>query len=244
MCIVGICGKRGTGRKTAGWLLAKTIDEIKNRTTKDKFLIKYESWVKLVILDPTEATSTHHCILESFGGIILDQIKLFCPDLMDFDLSDPLVLTNVVIAPATFEIKSKVDLEPDKVVTAERYYTEHLCNADIKYWLPIEEFIMLYAKNAIKNTFGSNVWLNVAKASKIPSDDIRIYWDVKTQAEADYCSEKGYLIELISSKREKAGGYREISYLDPDFVIDTTEGLEKCGDMFWNIAWDIFENNE
>lgn len=235
MCRVGIYGRRKSGRKTAAWLLAKTIEEQLNGTPKEKFEIKYESWVKLVILDESEARSTNSCILESFGGIILDQVMLFCPYLQNYDLHDHKQLSEYVICPTTFEIFPKDEINPEIIETAEDYAAYHDQWVADRY-MTLEEFIMLYARDTIKKMFGPNAFLNVAIASKIPSNDTRIYWDVKTQAEANYCADGGVLIELISKGREIDGGYKDIKYLDPDLVIDTTNGLGQCADQFWNAA--------
>lgn len=247
MCkILGICGRRGSGRKTAAWLLAQTIEEKRKGTSWEKYKVLFESWVKLVILDPAEATSTDHVVLDSFGEHILDQVKQLCPALIEYDLHDERVLENYYINPTTFGILLAGELYDEDKCTAAQYAEciKHSGEAPDTLYMSLGEFIIYFAHHTMKKAFGPNVWLNIATATAdaMGSPDIRIYWDVKTQAELDYISRnKGIIIELRNADREHSveTSYRDIKYLDPDVVLDTTLGLEGCAGMFWNISNNI-----
>lgn len=241
MCkIIGITGKRGSGRKTAAWLLAKTLEELRKGTTYEKYKALYECWVKLVIIDESEATSTDHVVLDSFGEHILDQIKQFCPSLIEFDLHDESFTNTNYINPTTLDVMS---VYPDNVVDAE-YYAECVQHRGIPEdtWMTITDFILYFAHYVMKRSFGDSVWLNIARytAQAMGTTDSRIYWDCKTQAELSYIDkEHGTIIEVRNADREEAGGYRDIKSLDPDFILDTTIGLHTCAETFWHIAKDI-----
>lgn len=242
MCrTIGICGARGTGRKTAAWLLAKTLEEQRSETPYEKFKALYECWVKLVIIDPSEACSTDHVILDSFGEHILDQIKQFVPSLIEYDLHDEAVTDNSWINPSTFDV---VNMRPDVIMNPQEYLNEindHIYPPD-ETFMTISDFILYFARDVMKKYFGDSVWLNVARytASAAGSSDSRIYWDCKTQAELDHIDKShGTIIELRNADRAINGGYRDIEALDPDFILDTVLGLENCAEHFWNIAAEI-----
>ena len=239
--IIGICGARGTGRRTAAWLLAKTLEEQRSGTSYEKFQALYECWVKLVIIDPSEACSTDHVILDSFGEHILDQIKQFVPSLIEYDLHDEAVTDNNWINPSTFDV---VNMRPDVIMNPQEYLDKinnHIC-LPFEIFMTISDFILYFARDVMKTYFGDSVWLNVARytASAAGSSDSRIYWDCKTQAELNYIDKSnGTIIELRNADRAMNGGYRDISALDPDFILDTVMGLERCAESFWNIATQI-----
>lgn len=248
MCkIIGICGRRGSGRVTAAWLLAQTMEEKRKGTPYEKFKVLFESWVKLVILDPAEATSTDHVILDSFGEHIIDQLKQFCPALIGYDLHDETDLKGFYINPATFEIEprgSEVFAYDDVDICTAKEYVEAISLSNrfpTGLYMSLDEFIIYFAHYTMKKAFGPNVWLNIASATAeaMGSPDSRIYWDVKTQAELEYISKNGgTIIELRNADREHDTDkmYRDIHYLDPDIILDTTLGLEGCADHFWNIV--------
>lgn len=243
MCkIIGISGARGTGRKTAAWLLAKTMEEQRAGTSYEKFKALYECWVKLVILDPAEACSTDHVMLDSFGEHILDQIKQFVPSLIDYDLHDESLININWINPGTFDVFT---IRPDNIMGLDDYIA-YIKNGDTlpsnDTFMTIADFILYFARDVMKKYFGDSVWLNVARYTAVAmgSDDSRIYWDCKTQAELNYVHDsKGTIIELRNADRAENGGYRDISFLDPDFILDTTIGLHTCAENFWNIAKEI-----
>lgn len=249
MCkVIGIYGKRGSGRKTAAWLIAKTLEEQRRGTKFEKYKALFECWVKLVIIDPAEATSTDHVILESFGEYIVSSVKQFCPVLTPYDIMGA-DKDAYLINPETFDITCCPD-EDSSIVTADGFkeLKEQLHPIfPSNCWMTLGEFVMYYAKMVIKENFGSRVWCNMmdATASLMDTEDIRIYWDVKTQDEIRYIDKKnGMLIELINEVRGRNGGYREISHLDPDIELDTTQGLEKCALSFWDIAMEIKNTNK
>ena len=249
MCkIIGICARKGAGRKTAAWLLAQTMEEIRKGTPYEKFKVLFESWVKLVILDPAEATSTDHVVLDSFGEHILDQVKQFCPVLIGYDLHDERTLQTIYINPATFEVIEDGKLPSDEcfVCTAREYvdYVDDNDEVPTTIYLSLGEFVMYFARYVMKKWFGPNVWLNIATATAdaMGSPDSRIYWDVKTQAELDYVKRNGgTIIELRNADREHDidESYRDIHFFVPDIILDTTLGLEGCAELFWNIIHEI-----
>lgn len=243
MCrIIGITGARGSGRKTAAWLLAKTMEEQRKGTTESQYHELFRQWVDMIIADENVAHSTNHVVLDSFGEHILDQLKQFCPVLIPYDLHNELVIKSAFICPVTFRISDN----PKHKTTAATYYNmiqddmSDLCDV----YMTLEEFIIYFAHYVIKSAFGEDVWLHVATstADAMGSDDSRIYWDCKTQAELDYISSSGHLILIKNSDREREGGYRDIRDLRPHFTIDTTEGLHNSSSIFWNIITEIRKN--
>ena len=247
--LIGITGRRGSGRKTAAWLLAKTIEEFRKGTPYEKYKAKFECWVKLVIFDPSEASSTDHVVLDSFGEHILDQIKTFCPALVNFDLHDKQFCHEVVINLSTWETQALGT--PECVVTEEDLITAGTNFELVREegyvrddrWMRLEEFIMYIAHYIMKAFMGQNVWLNMAArtAEATGSDDVRIYWDCKTQSELSYIDKNnGLIIELCNADREQDGSYRDIKFLDPDVVIDTTPGLHTCAEKFWSTIKSIY----
>lgn len=237
MCkIIGITARKGAGRKTAAWLLAQTMEEKWKGTPYEKYKALFECWVKLVIIDPAEAGSTDHVMLDSFGEHITDQVKQFCPKLIEYDLHDDDVLNGYLINPTNFEI-IKAGLR--HAYTAKEMAEHQFNEVEPGVWMTLGEFILYFARDVMKKAFGPNVWLNVAiaTANSMGTTDTRIYWDVKTQAELDYISKcGGTIIELRNADREHDtnASYRDIKYLDPDIILDTTLGLEGCAELFWN----------
>lgn len=204
MCkTVGIvCNHRQTG-KICGWLLAETIEAVKKGTSFEKFKVQYDYWRSVVKVDPSEATSTDHVVLDSFGEHILDHVRQFCPVLIEHDLHDRYVLEKLIINPRTFEMMSKEVQPAHNVVSPLAYkkYCESREEHELgQYWMTVGDFILYFAHYTMKQAFGLNVWVNVASATTaaVNSDDVRIWWDVKTPAEYDYihgdCG--GYILQV------------------------------------------------
>jgi hypothetical protein len=247
MCnLVGIYGRRGSGRRTAAWLIANTIEEIRKGITFEKYKVLYECWAKLVMIDEHEICSTAHVVLDSFGDRILDQVKQMCPALNAYNLHADADL-NHYIDPVTFDIQ-KFDKESEVkrisptaiIFTAEQYWKAHQFKGvsldESPGYMKISEFVMYYAHYVMKSAFGENVWTNIASAENayVASPDTRIYWDCKTDAELRYVYENGgSIINVTNPERESDGGFRDIKIKDPDYVINTKYGLENCAEQFW-----------
>lgn len=210
MCkIIGITNSSKNNRKALAWLLAKTIEEHKHGTDIDKYK---QLWVKWTSEGPGKHGSTEHVILDSFGEHILSQVKLFCPALIPYDLEDPNTLESIFINPYTFELST----EQHTAITAQELYK----NPTNSCWMTLGEFIMYLAHYVMKGAFGERVWLNVATATAIAmdTDDVRIYWDCKTQAEVDYIVRSGgKIVEVLP---EEDDSFRDITSINPDMVID------------------------
>lgn len=237
MCkIIGIYGHRGAGRKTAGWLLAQTLEEIRKGTDFEKYQILFECWSKLVIKDPDEACSTNHCILDSFGEYILDSIKCMIGTLRDVNMSDPETIENIYISPKTFEWH-KGNRAMDTSMDSWVYHFKGNHGVNDNVCVPLSEFIIYFADTIMKGSFGENFWVRSAMSTMIDSSDVRIFWDCKTDAELDACDVR---VRVSSPSRKKKGGYRHIKIDDPDYVLDTHKNLEGDAEQFWQVAQDIY----
>ena len=218
---IGIVGKRRSGRKTAAWLLAKILEYM--HEGKPKWFIQdiFNDCVDEVIDDPNEAQSTHNYILDSFGGYILDTIRGLFGTLREYPLENTNWCKTNYISTQTYEI-TDYDPEDSRLMT-------------------VDDFIINFADNIMKHTYGKNFWLYSFEHNQIPTYATRIFWDVKTNEERDYCE---YIIHLICPGREVDGGYRTIDDPDADFVIDTRVGLKESFEQFYSIAEKLLEINE
>lgn len=249
MCkFVGIYGEKGSGRKTAAWLLAKSMEEIRKKTPYVKFVPMFKCWVELVCIDQFEAVSTPHVTLDSFGDSILDQVKLFNPYLQTCDLHDDSTKNMLYVQISTMKVidegtLAKMGITPSTIEEVLRYIDigAEICD---NLYLSVGDYIMYYANHVMKKYFGESVWLNSIKATNelVSSTDNHIYWDVKTPMEAEYIKHNdGVLIKLINTKRQKSGSrYKNIIGCRPDIEIDTTsKPLSELAEVFWNCAAQI-----
>ena len=233
MCYVGIVGKRHSGRETAAWLIAHAIEYNIRGMNFSEWDEMYKKLVDYVIEDPEVIESTAHCTIDTFGGYILDFVKLFCPPIADLDLGDKHVIINYIICPDTFDVRDNTQHEYDDLLVSHDKYVPGT-NA----YLYLEDFIIYFANDVMKKSFGKNVWLNVARHSIVNNSDneYKIFWDVKTNEEKKFIKKKGTLIKLENIKRETEGGYRDIEMNDQDIVLNTAGELRDMGRKFWAIA--------
>ena len=222
MCkIIGIANSSKYNRKALAWLLAKTIEEHKRGTDINKFKLLWTEWLNE---DSAEHGSTEHVILDSFGEHILSQVKLFCPVLIPYDLEDTNTLESVWINPYTFELSTG----PQPEISAQDLYKTKTTDC----WMTVGQFIMYFAHYVMKGAFGERVWLNIATSTAIAmdTDDVRIYWDCKTQAEIDYIvASGGKIIKVLPGENDIFGNNIEIN---PNTIIDFDNINELAEEIF------------
>lgn len=216
---IGIIGKRRSGRKTAAWLLAEILEGLHRSDSKQDIEKDFCYNVDDVIEDPSKARSTNNYMLDSFGGYILDTIKGLFGTLREYPLEDPNWTQTHFINTCTFEVEGE---EADGV------------------HISVNDFIIAFADQVMKTSYGKDFWLYSYKHNSIPSNDTKIFWDVKTDSEKEYCE---FIINLICPGREKDGGYRKISNTNADFIIDTRGGLKESFSQFYNVALRLLEIN-
>ena len=216
---IGIIGKRRSGRKTAAWLLAKVLEYIHENKPKEFIQHVFEDCVDRVIDEPEVAQSTRNYMLDSFGGYILDTIKGLFGTLREYPLEDPNWTQTHFINTCTFEVEGE---EADGV------------------HLSVNDFIIAFADQVMKTSYGKDFWLYSYKNNSIPTNDTKIFWDVKTDTEKEYCE---FIINLICPGRETDGGYRKLSNTNADFTIDTRGGLKESFDQFYNVALRLLDIN-
>lgn len=217
---IGIVGKRRSGRKTAAWLLATILELLHERKSREHIASVFTNCVDNVINDPNEAQSTQNYILDSFGGYILDSIRGLFGTLRECPLENTNWCKNNYINTQTYEI-AEYDPDDSRLIS-------------------VDDFIINFADNIMKRQFGRNFWLYSFEHNQIPTDCTRIFWDVKTNEERDYCE---FIIHLICPGREVDGGYRTIDDPDADFVIDTRGGLKDSFEQFYNVALRLLDIN-
>lgn len=114
--------------------------------------------------------------------------------------------------------------------------------------MTLGEFIIYFADVVMKNHFGKEIWLNIAKASShlIDDNNFKIFYDVKTSAEKNFIREKGVMIQLINEERQMGQGYRDIDSNDEssDLILDTSGDLRECSQKFLDIAQYIVQHNK
>lgn len=241
--LIGIYGDRGTGRKTAAWLLAQIIECLIRRCQTKTILRSFGEWVDEVIEDPGVSCSTQHVLVESFGGYILDSIKQLNPNLLFYDLEDPVVLDNYFVDLKSGKLYKDLPEGRTQVELGDKPFNiNDLKDGSV---LVVRDYILYIADRVIKAHLGEDFWLR----SIIASNDLmgltgtRIYYDVRTQGEIEYIRDSGgLLIHLDNKKRARKSGYRRIKSLEPDVYLNTSEGLDKCGEQFLEIAQKISEH--
>lgn len=237
MCkIVGIYGEKGSGRKTAAWLIAKTLEEQIKGTSQESYKELFRTWVEEVCTNEGIIESTHHVIIDSFGDSILDTLKIFNPNLQEYDLHDEDIKDHTWVQLTTGKVWREISpqyhvLTPEQAIELD-IKDNHIMN--------MRDYIIYWADWVIKGRFGENVWVNMIASTNelLCSRDHRIYWDVRTQGEIDYIRQTGgILVHLVNRKRHKLSGYRKIRSLGPNPVIlNTQEGLSMCGELFWELS--------
>lgn len=220
MKYIGISGRRGSGRQTIAWLLGRTLQEQHKKTSYEDYQKLFKQWTDQVKDTKDWIRSNNFFLLESFGGIILDSIKLTIPSLSDLDLT-----------------QDSPDLKlPFDVST--------LTVGDTENSIEIKDFIIQYADKMIKGHFGANFWTNIAEqwAKRKEEDEYTtekyiIYWDVKTDAEVEYIRRhEGKIIDITCPERLRKGGYNTIKTTEPDMCVRLHPDFVGDCQTIWELA--------
>ena len=217
MKYIGITGKRGSGRQTLAWLLGQTL-QCMDKLSFEEYQQKFKAWTDAVKKSKDCIGSSNYYVLESFGGIILDSIRLTIPALYELDLSQESPDLSL-----SFDVDSLTVGEGD---------------------LTVRQFIIQYADRVLKGNFGRKFWVNIAEqwAHQKEQDEYRteqyiIYWDVKTDEEAEYIKRhNGVYIQVSCPERLRSGGYNTIKSTKPDYKIRLHEDFVDDCQQIWDLA--------
>lgn len=217
MRYIGITGKRGSGRETLAWLLGMTLQHM-DKLTYEEYQEQFKTWTREVTESKDCIGSSNYYILESFGGIILDSIRLTIPPLYSLDLSQ-----------GSPDLDRKFDVD-----------TLTLDNGD----MTVGEFIILYADKTMKSAFGQRFWVNIAEQMAANKENFPyatekyiIYWDVKTDEEAAYIKRHGgTYIKVTCPERLRSGGYNTIKQTEPDYRIRLHKDFVDDCEQIWDLA--------
>ena len=217
MKYIGITGKRGSGRETFAWLLGKTL-QIRDKVSFEQYQVMFQQWTNEVKKSKTCIGSSNFYILESFGGTIIDNLKLTIPSLCDLDLKQE-----------SPDLDKPFNINTLSVGTGD---------------ITVGDFIILYADKVIKSNFGQNFWVNIAEQwaqlrenDEYATEQYIIYWDVKTDAEAEYIKRhNGNIIRITCPERLRGGGYNTIKNTEPDYKIRLHKDFVDDCEQIWNIS--------
>lgn len=220
MKYIGITGKRGSGRETLAWLLGQTL-QFKDKLSFDEYQQRFKAWTDAVKESKDCIGSSNYYILESFGGIILDSIRLTIPALYELDLTQ-----------GSPDLDRKFDIN-----------TLTLDCGDTT----VGEFIILYADKTMKANFGKKFWVNIAEQMAKDKENYPyatekyiIYWDVKTDEEAEYIKRhNGIFIKVTCPERLRSGGYNTIKSTEPDYKIRLHKDFVDDCQQIWDLAHSI-----
>jgi hypothetical protein len=217
MKYIGITGKRGSGRETLAWLLGQTL-QFKDKLSFDEYQQRFKTWTDAVKKSKDCIGSSNYYVLESFGGIILDSIRLTIPVLYKLDLTQ-----------GSPDLGRKFDIN-----------TLTLDCGDTT----VGEFIILYADKTMKANFGKKFWVNIAEQMARDKENYPyatekyiIYWDVKTDEEAEYIKRHdGIFIKVTCPERLRSGGYNTIKSTEPDYKIRLHKDFVDDCQQIWDLA--------
>lgn len=217
MKYIGITGKRGSGRETLAWLLGQTL-QFRGKLSFDEYQQRFKTWTDAVKKSKDCIGSSNYYVLESFGGIILDSIRLTIPVLYKLDLTQ-----------GSPDLDRKFDIN-----------TLTLDCGDTT----VGEFIILYADKTMKANFGKKFWVNIAEQMARDKENYPyatekyiIYWDVKTDEEAEYIKRHdGIFIKVTCPERLRSGGYNTIKSTEPDYKIRLHKDFVDDCQQIWDLA--------
>lgn len=241
--LIGICGGPCAIRRQWAWLLAHAIEERTKNLDIDAFKQLHVGRLNQMRVSDMELCSTNHVILDSFAASILDQVKLFNPNLQPYNLTDPYIKQNKYVLLSTGEVMEAAELNevPHNICSLEQ-----LCKAKCLEDIPgatltVNNYILYFADHVIKRHFGKDVWLNatIALNKLIGDTDHRVYWDVKTQGEHDYIKKSGGFIICLPDDTPFIDRYQKIDQLQPDFDLTAEKNPLDQPERFYHIAGQI-----
>lgn len=217
MKYIGITGKRGSGRETFAWLLGKTL-QVLDKISYAEYQSLFKQWTDAVKMSKNCIGSSNYYVLESFGGIILDSVRLTIPTLYELDLTQ-----------GSPDLDRKFDISTLSIDKGDT---------------TVGEFIILYADKTMKSNFGKYFWVNIAEQSAkrkendpYSTEQYIIYWDVKTDEEAEYIKRhNGTFIKITCPERLRSGGYNTIKSTEPDIKIRLHKDFVDDCEQIWNLA--------
>lgn len=224
MKYIGITGKRGSGRETFAWLLGKTL-QLSNKITYTEYQDLFKQWTDDVKKSKDCIGSNNYYVLESFGGIILDSIRLTIPSLYELNLSQ-----------GSEDLNRKFDIETLTVDSGSA---------------TVGEFIILYADKIMKSNFGKRFWVNIAEQAAhrkendpFSTEQFVIYWDVKTDEEVEYIKgHNGVFIQISCPERLRSGGYNTIKSTAPDYKVRLHKDFVDDCQQIWDLAHSLLESD-
>ena len=244
--LIGICGGSCTTRRQWAWLLAHAIEDRTKGFDMDTFKEHHTCRVSQLQGGDVELYSTNHVILDSFAEFILDQVKLFNPNLQPYDLTDAYIKHNKYVLISTGEVMEATELNevPHTICSLEQLCKVKCLEAIPGATLTVNNYILYFADHVIKRYFGKDVWLNatIALNKLMGGIDYRIYWDVKTQGEHDYIKNSGGFIICLPDEDPFIDRYQKIDKLQPDFDLSLVENILEQPDVFYMTAGQILNH--
>lgn len=266
MNYIGIRGHRGAGKSSIAWLLANTIDFIKQGNEglidKELFDSMYKRWCDKIMENPNvfNEEGLQYVYLDSFSDSIKTFIQLLlgCPEEY---LKEDSYKDTIVVNLRDFSCTDINSFEELVLVSADEMYNSIDKNAGPEpimknIYMSLREFILYFGLDVMQRFFGRNVWVKSLRANTEMLDRFyngrgmyKVYMDLKTPAEATYIKQQNGLIVNVTRPGHKKG-QSGLERLGRDDRIDYT--IEISGDLYdtkkdiVNIARDIvnkFENN-
>lgn len=264
MNYIGIRGHRGAGKSSIAWLLANTIDFIKQGNegllNKEIFDNLYKRWCNQIMLDPNvfNEEGLQYVYLDSFSDSIKTFIQLLlgCPEEY---LKEDSYKDTIVINLRDFSCTPIEQLNDIELVTSNELYDSIDKDTDPQplmknTYITLREFILYFGLDVMQRFFGRNVWVKSLRVNTEMLDKFydgkgmyKVYMDLKTPAEATYIKQQnGLIVNVVRPGHKK--GQSGLERLGRDDRIDYT--IEVNGDLYntkndvVNIANDIINKFE
>lgn len=259
MNYIGIRGHRGAGKSSIAWLLANTINFIKQGhggfLDKEMFDVMYKRWCDKIMEDPNviNEEGLQYVYLDSFSDSIKTFIQLLlgCPEEY---LKEDSYKDTIVVNLRDFSCTDINSFEELVLVSADEMYNSIDKNAGPEpimknIYMTLREFILYFGLDVMQRFFGRNVWVKSLRANTEMLDRFynghgmyKVYIDLKTPAEATYIKQQnGLIVNVVRPGHKK--GQSGLERLGRDDRIDYT--IEISGDLYdtkediVNIARDI-----
>ena len=264
MNYIGIRGHRGAGKSSIAWLLANTIDFIKQGNegllNKEIFDNLYKHWCNQIMLDPNvfNEEGLQYVYLDSFSDSIKTFIQLLlgCPEEY---LKEDSYKDTIVINLRDFSCTPIEQLNDIELVTSNELYDSIDKDTDPQplmknTYITLREFILYFGLDVMQRFFGRNVWVKSLRANTEMLDKFydgkgmyKVYMDLKTPAEATYIKQQNGLIVNVVRPGHKKGqsGLERLGRDDRiDYTIEVNGELYNTKNDVINIANDIINKFE